>query len=290
MVGADWVEAHVWADEVFEFGGVDFAEAFEASDFGSFAAFGDGFEPFFFGVAVERFLFIADAEERSLEDEEVAAADDVREELEEESDHEEPDVHAIDVGVGGEDDLLIAEVIDGVLDIERVLEEIEFLVFVDDLFGEAEGVEGFAAETEDGLGFDAAGASDGAAGAVAFGDEERAFLAVFGVGVEVDAAVAEFFVMDLGFAGAFAGDFGDASEFLAFAFVFLDFFEECFVGVLVAGEVELELFFEEGAHEGADGGSAWFHDGAAEFGFGLGFEDRFDDFEGDGGDDAAADV
>ena len=86
VVGADGVEAHVRADEVFEFRGVDFAEAFESSDFGCFAAFGDGFEPFFFCVAVERFLFVADAEERRLEDEEVAAADDVGEELEEEGD------------------------------------------------------------------------------------------------------------------------------------------------------------------------------------------------------------
>ena len=80
-----------------------------------------------------RVLLVADAEERRLQDEEVAAADDVGEELEEERDQQQADVHAVHVGVGGDDDLVVAQFVEVVLDVQRVLEEVKLLVLVDDL-------------------------------------------------------------------------------------------------------------------------------------------------------------
>lgn len=199
-------------------------------------------------------------------------------------------MHAVDVGVGGEDDVVVAEVFEVFFDVEGVLEEVEFFVFVADFAGEAEAVEGFAAEAEDGLGVDVAAFGDAAAGAVAFGDEDGAVVACFVFGVEVDAAVAEFFVVDFGAACGFAGEFLDAADVFAFFFVGLDFFEPGFGGVWVFVEVVVELLGDGVDEVGAEVASTWFHGVGAEFGFGLGFEDGFLDFDADGADDAAADV
>jgi hypothetical protein len=53
-------------------------------------------------------------------------------------------VHAVHVGVGGDDDLVVAQAVEAVLDVQRGLEEVKLLVLVDDLLGEAVGVERFA--------------------------------------------------------------------------------------------------------------------------------------------------
>jgi hypothetical protein len=73
-------------------------------------------------------------------------------------------VHAVDVGVGRDDDPVVAQAVEAVLDVECGLEEVEFLVLVDDLLGEAVGVERLALEGEDGLGLDVARGGEGAGG------------------------------------------------------------------------------------------------------------------------------
>ena len=70
----------------------------------------------------------------------------VGEELQEEGDNQQADVHAIHVGIRSYDDLIISERVETVLNIEGCLQEIEFLVLIDHLLGKAKGVEGFSAE------------------------------------------------------------------------------------------------------------------------------------------------
>jgi hypothetical protein len=55
-----------------------------------------------------------------------------------------------------------------------MLEQVELLVFIHNLLGQAMAVEGLALEAEHGLGLRVAGLGDGPAGAVALGDEEGA--------------------------------------------------------------------------------------------------------------------
>ena len=74
------------------------------------------------------------------------------EELEEEGEQQQPDVHAVDIGVGGDDHAVVAEVVERIFDVEGVLQQVELLVFVYDLFGKSEAVQRFAAEAEHGLG------------------------------------------------------------------------------------------------------------------------------------------
>ena len=77
--------------------------------------------------------------------------DDVGEELQEEREQQQADVHAVHVGVGRDDDLVVAQAVEAVLDVERGLEKVELLVLVDDFFREAVGVERLAIQREDGL-------------------------------------------------------------------------------------------------------------------------------------------
>ena len=60
---------------------------------------------------------------------------------------------------------------------------------------------------------------DAARGAVTFGNEEGAFLTLLIFGIEVDAAVAQLFIMNLGLTRRFTGRFLDAADLLALLLV-----------------------------------------------------------------------
>ena len=49
-------------------------------------------------------------------------------------------MHAVHVGAGDDDDLVVAQAVETALDVERGMERVELLVFVDDFFREAVGV------------------------------------------------------------------------------------------------------------------------------------------------------
>src|SRR5947199_52505 len=69
------LQADVVADEILEFPGGDFAQALEPRDFVAGPELGHGALLFLLGIAVDRFLLVAHAEERRLEDEEMSVAD-----------------------------------------------------------------------------------------------------------------------------------------------------------------------------------------------------------------------
>lgn len=155
--------------------GGDFAQALEPRYFRVFAQQGDGRFPLRVRVAVDGLLLVAHAEEGSLEDEEVALPDQLREELDEEGHQQDADVHAVVIGVRGDDHLVVAQVFQPVFNVQGMLEEVEFLVFIDDLAAHAEGVQRLAAQGEDRLDFRIPRRGDGAGGGDAFRDEEGGF-------------------------------------------------------------------------------------------------------------------
>lgn len=94
---------------------------------------------------------VAHAEQGRLEHVDVSFLHQVGEELEEECEQQQAYVHAVDVGISGDDHIVVAQAFETLLDVERSLEEVEFLVFIYHFAGHAVGVEGFAAEREHGL-------------------------------------------------------------------------------------------------------------------------------------------
>ena len=80
-------------------------------------------------------MLVAHPEKGRLQDIDMIAFDQVGEELQEEGDQQQPDVHAVDIRVGRNDDLVIAQSVKTILDVKCRLQQVELLVLVDDLFG-----------------------------------------------------------------------------------------------------------------------------------------------------------
>ena len=68
------------------------------------------------------------------------------EELQEEGDDEQSDVHAIDIGIRSHYHLVISQSVESVLYIEGGLKKIKLLILIHHLLGEAEGVERFSTQ------------------------------------------------------------------------------------------------------------------------------------------------
>ena len=218
----DRVEPHLRADEDLELVRRDFPKPFEAGDFRLAAQLLDGIEAFFLSIAVKGFLLVADPEKRGLEDIEMAALDDVREIAEEEGEQECPDMHPVHIGIGGNHDVVVPQVLDVLGGVERGLQEVEFFVLVHEALALAVAVVGFPPQAENGLGIGIAALGNAARCRIPLGDEKGAFESFVVVGVVVDAAVAELAVVQVHFLGAFPAQFLDIGHAFALFLAFDD--------------------------------------------------------------------
>ena len=152
-------------------------------------------------------------------------------------------MHAIDVGIGCDDHLLVAQRIEALLNVEGALQAVELIVLVDDFLAQAEGVQGFAFEAEYGLSIHVSSFGDGSASGVALYDEKHGFVGLFMLRVEVSPAIAEFLVVQVDLLGLFAGEFTNSREFFAFFFAGDDLLLDGFgrMGELVKVKIELPL-------------------------------------------------
>lgn len=66
-------------------------------------------------------FFVADSEQWCLQYIHVTFFDQIREKLKEECEQQQSYVHAVDIGVSGDDDLIVAQGINAVFDIQRGL-------------------------------------------------------------------------------------------------------------------------------------------------------------------------
>ena len=82
-------------------------------------------------------------------------------------------MHTVDIGIGGDDYFVVSKAFDALFDVERSLQQIEFLVVVNDFLGFTETVERFTSEREHSLGFHIACFGYGTRSRVALGDENR---------------------------------------------------------------------------------------------------------------------
>ena len=76
----------------------------------------------FLVVAIDGFLFVTDAEERGLKDKYMLLFHQVGEELEKERDQQEPDMHAVHIGIRGNDDPVIAQSVQPVFNVQGSLQ------------------------------------------------------------------------------------------------------------------------------------------------------------------------
>ena len=196
------------------------------------------------------FLAVAHSEERCLQYVYVAFPDEFGEELQEECNHEQAYVHAVDIGIGCNYHFVVAQAVDSVFDVECCLQQVELLVFIHHLLSKSVGVERLASQREDGLGLHVAALGDASACRVTLGDEYAAvFLAVALGVVEVYAAVAQLAVVEVGLLGAFACQLCHSGNGLAVALAvgYLLLYHFGHVEVLV--QVVVDFGLDEVAHK-----------------------------------------
>ena len=198
-------------------------------------------------------------------------------------------MHAVDIGIGGDNHLLVAEVLHLLLDVERRLQLVELLVLVDHLLRQSEAVERLSAQREDRLRAHVAALGDGARGGVTLRDEYHRLLGQLVAVRAVNLAVAQLAVVERDLAGRLAGLLLDPRDGLALLLVLDDFLLEHLrrVGMLV--QVVVQMLAQEVHHEVAHR-DARLNLLRAQLDFGLRLEDRVGHLDRDGGDNRRADV
>ena len=107
-------KAHLLADEAPEVLLVDLAKSLEARDLAAAPALLYRVLSLLVGVAEVVFLLVPDAEEGRFENEDAPVEDELAVEAHEERREEHPDVESVDIGIGREDDLAVAKVLERV--------------------------------------------------------------------------------------------------------------------------------------------------------------------------------
>ena len=216
LVKRHLLETHVGTDEMYKFVRGDFTKTFESRYLRVRTEVLDGALALFVGIAIARDEIIllltfsktrvgignnllaldlraavADTEKRSLKDIDMPLLDELWIELEEERYDEQTDVHSVDIGIGSHDDLVVAQVVETILNVEGSLKKVELLILIHHLFAQTIAIQRLASQREHRLSVHVAALGDASAGRVALGDEDaRLFLTrVLGV-AEMDAAVA----------------------------------------------------------------------------------------------------
>ena len=217
--------------------------------------------------------------------------DQVGEELQKESDQQQTDVHTVDIGIGCYDDFVISQTFQTIFDIESGLKQVEFFILVNDLFSQAETVQRLTAQTENSLQVRIAALCDGSARRVTLGDENTTFFrtVAFGI-VQVDTAITQFLVMQIGFLGPFACQLGNTGNGLAFFFRFQYLTEQGFRSIGVLVQVVIQLFLDEVADKFSDCRAFGTYIFGTQLGFCLALEHRLFYLDADGGNDTRTDV
>ena len=199
-------------------------------------------------------------------------------------------MYPVDVGIRGDDHVVVAEAVQPVLNVQCGLKQVELLVLVHHLLGQAITVERLAFQREDRLSIDVPGLGDAAGGAVALCDEQGRLLGAVVLLGQVDPAVPELLVVEAGLLGPLPGELLDAGQVLALLLALEDALQQRLCGlripVQVVGELDLEEIVDKGAHARPPGADLR----AAELGLGLGFEHRLLHADGNARHEAHADV
>ena len=150
------------------------------------------------------------------------------------------------------------------------MQEVEFLVLVNDFLLHSERVERFASQGEYSLSLHVANFGDAATCRQTLGDENRREFAFVALSiVVVHAAVAEFFIVEGHLFGAFASLLGDAGDGFTLFFAILNLLQHGFGHLRLFVQEVVEFFFDEVVDEFVDCRPVIIHQRAAEFYLGL---------------------
>ena len=221
----------------------------------------------------------------------MAFLDELGEELQEEGDDEQTDVHAIDIGIGGHNHLVVAQGVETILNVEGGLQQVELFVFIHHLLGEAERIKRLAPERKYSLGVDITALGDGTACRIALGDEDGAFFLALVLDIrEVDAAVAQLAVVQIGFLGALTGQFGNAGHLLALFLAGLYLLQHHLGHISVLVQIVIHLGLDEIANIFVHAHAVGAHGERTELDFGLALKHGLFHIHGNGSHQSVADI
>ena len=217
----------------------------------------------------------------------------IREKLQEECEQKQAYVHTVDIGIGGDNHIIVAQAVNAVLDVQGSLQQVEFFILINHFSGETERVERLTTQGEHCLGLHITDFGDGAGSRIALGEEYRrrqlAVLVTTGV-VEVHAAVAQLAVVQVHLLGAFTRKFGDSGHGFALTLALLYLFEEHLRGVEILVKEVVKFLFQEIADVFRYCRTFGTHVTAAELSLGLRFEHWLLHLDAHGCNHAVADV
>ena len=192
-----------------------------------------------------RLLLVAHTEQRCLQHIEVTLTNHIGEELQEKGHQQQSDVHTIDIGIGCDDHLVVAQVVHILFDVQRCLQQIELLVVVNHLLGQSEAVQRLTAQREDSLSLHVAALGDRTRRRVTLRDEDHRLLGTIVLVAEVNLAIAQLLVVERHLLSDLARLLLYARNSLALLLVFENLLVQyaCRLGMLV--QIVIQLLFEE---------------------------------------------
>ena len=227
-------------------------------------------------------MLIADTEERRLENINMITLNQVREELEEKGNQQETDMHSIDIGIRSNDNLIITKSFQAVFNIECGLQKIELFILIHNLLRQTITIQRFSSETEDRLEIRVAAFRDRTTGRISLGNEDATFLYPVALSViQVDAAIAEFLIVEVRFLGSLPGKFRNAGNRFAFFLRILDFTQKDIGCFKILMEIIIEFFLNKVVDELRDRRTIRPHILRAKLRLRLTFKHRFFDFDTD---------
>ena len=198
-------------------------------------------------------------------------------------------MHAIDIGIGGDHDLVVPQVVHILLDVERRLQQVELLVLIYDLLREAEAVERLAPQRKNRLRTHVAALGDRTGCRITLRDEDHRLLGQLVLVRQMYLAVAQLLVVERHLLGRFAGFLLNTGDRLALLLVLDDLLLQNLgrLGVLV--QVVVQVLGQKIDDEVAQRNPR-FDLLRAQFDLGLRLEHRIGHTDRNGGDDRRADV
>ena len=175
--------------------------------------------------------------------------DQLREELQEEGDDQQADMHTVNIRIRGHNHLIISQRVESVLNIEGSLQQVELLVLIDHLLGKTERVQWFTAQGEHRLSVHITTLGDGSAGRVTLGDEDTALLLAVVLHItEVDTAVAQLPVMQVRLLGPLTSKLCNARHGLAFLLALAHLLQHHLSHIRMLMQVVIHLGLDEVTH------------------------------------------
>ena len=187
------------------------------------------------------------------------AAHQIRKELQEESQQKQADVHTVHIGIRRDNHIVVTQVLQTVLDVQRSLQEIELLILIHDLFSQTVRIQRLAPQAEHRLRVHVPRLGDGTARRISLGNENGRFILQFMVGIEMHAAVPKLAVVQADLLGTLAGNLLDTRHRLALPLRLDNLLQEQLGSIGIAVQVIVQLLRHEIHDKIADGRSSRRH-------------------------------